>query len=101
MSEDEALIRLGWNPTVAAAAAAASSGAGWPVRVTEQHRSEYRVRDARGERTARTHPALHKTLTAADDGIAVGDWAIYQEEGGWLMQLLPRYSLLERSRSIT
>ena len=98
MSEDEALIHLGWTATLAAAAAAVPSGAGVPVRVTEQHRSEYRVRAARGERTARTHPALHKTLSAADDGIVVGDWAIYQAEGGWLTQLLPRHSLLERSR---
>ena len=98
VSVDDTLIRLGWNATVAAALAQLPADGGRPVRITEQHRSEYRVRDSSGEYTARTHPALHKTLTAAQDGIAVGDWAVFIEDGGWLTQLVPRRSLLERSR---
>lgn len=92
-----ALTRLGWNATLAASMIEAPPNT-VPVRVIEQHRSEYRVRGAQGEHSARTQPALHKQLTDEGDGIAVGDWALYVEEGGWLVQRLPRFSLLERSR---
>lgn len=92
------LDRLGWNSAFASALAALPVVPGRPVRIIEQHRSEYRVHDGQQELTARTHPALHKTLSAVEDGIAVGDWARYQDEGGWLTQLIPRRNLLERSR---
>lgn len=95
---DDGLTRLGWNAALAEALAQLPPVPGRPVRITEQHRSEYRVHDGEREFTARTHPALHKALTAAGDGIAVGDWARYQDEGGWLTQLIPRRSLLERTR---
>ncbi|HSW13112.1 MAG TPA: ribosome small subunit-dependent GTPase A [Solimonas sp.] len=92
------LTRLGWNDRLALALAQLPPMPGRPVRIVEQHRSEFRVHDGRSEFSARSHTALHKTLSAADDGLAVGDWARYQEEGDWLTQLLPRHSLLERSR---
>lgn len=97
-ADHDILVPLGWNATLAAALAEAAPGAGVPVRVIEQHRSEYRVRGAQGEHAARTQPGLHKQLTLDGDGIAVGDWALYLEEGGWLVRRLPRFSLLERSR---
>ena len=92
------LERLGWNTAFAAALAQLPALPGRPVRIVEQHRSEYRVHDGEQELTGRTHPALHKLLSAAEDGIAVGDWARYQDDGGWLTQLIPRRNLLERSR---
>ncbi len=92
------LARLGWNAALKAALEQLPPGPGRPVRIVEQHRSEYRVNDGEHEFSARTHPALHQALTKADDGIAVGDWALYQDEGDWLTQLLPRRSLLERTR---
>jgi len=92
------LTRLGWNAALADALSPLPPVPGRPVRIIEQHRSEYRVHDGQSEFTARSHPALYKTLSAVDDGIAVGDWARYQDEGGWLTQLVPRHSLLERVR---
>lgn len=92
------MARLGWTAALAAALEQLPSVPGRPVRIVEQHRSEYRVNDGECEFSARTHPALHQALTKADDGIAVGDWARYQDEGDWLTQLLPRRSLLERTR---
>jgi ribosome biogenesis GTPase / thiamine phosphate phosphatase len=91
------LIRLGWNDRLAAAITDAPPEA-VPVRVIEQHRSEYRVSGLNGEHAARTQPALHRQLSKVGDGIAVGDWALYVEDGSWLVQCLPRHSLLERSR---
>jgi len=95
---DDELTPLGWNTALADALAQLPPVPGRPVRIVEQHRSEYRVHDGQREFSARTHPALYKTLDAAGDGIAVGDWARYQDEGAWLTQLLPRRSLLERTR---
>lgn len=97
-SNPDELTRLGWNAALAEALAQLPPAPGRPVRIIEQHRSEYRVHDGQREFTARTHTALYKALTAAGDGIAVGDWARYQDEGDWLTQLIPRRSLLERTR---
>lgn len=92
------LEQLGWKAAFATALAQLPEVPGRPVRIIEQHRSEYRVHDGQQELTGRTHPALHKALSEVEDGIAVGDWARYQDEGGWLTQLIPRRNLLERSR---
>lgn len=92
------LERLGWNAAFAAALAQLPEAPGRPVRIVEQHRSEYRVHDGQQELTGRSHPSLHKALGELGDGIAVGDWARYQDDGGWLTQLIPRRNLLERSR---
>lgn len=91
------LTRLGWNDTLAASMVDAPPNT-VPVRVIEQHRSEYRVSGAHGEHAARTQPALLKQMHVDGDGIAVGDWAMFAAEGSWLVQCLPRFSLLERSR---
>ena len=68
------------------------------MRIIEQHRSEYRVHDGVAACTARIHPALLKQLGAADDGLAVGDWARFDDDGGWLVAALPRHNLLCRHR---
>ncbi|MAY25158.1 MAG: ribosome small subunit-dependent GTPase A [Polycyclovorans sp.] len=96
-AEHAALTRLGWNDTLAASIRDAPPQA-VPVRVIEQHRSEYRVCGASGERAARTQPLLHRHMSQQGDGIAVGDWALYVDDGRWLVQRLPRASLLERAR---
>ncbi len=92
------LARLGWTAALTAALEQLPPVPGRPVRIVEQHRSEYRVNDGEREFSARNHPALHQALAKDDDGIAVGDWARYQDEGDWLTQLIPRRSLLERTR---
>lgn len=97
-ASDTALAGLGWHAAWEQALAAQPALPGRPVRIIEQHRSEYRVDDGEREFSARTHPALHKALSELDEGLAVGDWARYQDEGGWLNQWLPRRNLLERSR---
>ncbi len=96
-AEHAALTRLGWNDTLAASIHGAPPQA-VPVRVIEQHRSEYRVCGAGGEHAARTQPLLHRQMSQQGDGIAVGDWALYVDDGRWLVQRLPRASLLERAR---
>lgn len=97
-THSDQLIRLGWNTALAEALAQLPAASGRPVRVVEQHRSGYRVHDGEREFSARTQTALHKTLDAYDDGIAVGDWAMFEEDGESLTQLIPRTSLLERTR---
>ncbi|WP_428312779.1 ribosome small subunit-dependent GTPase A [Hydrocarboniphaga sp.] len=97
-THSDQLIRLGWNTALADALAQLPAASGRPVRVVEQHRSGYRVHDGQQEFSARTQTALYKTLDADDDGIAVGDWALFEEEGESLTQLIPRTSLLERTR---
>jgi ribosome biogenesis GTPase len=97
-TRNDELLRLGWNPALAEAFARLPAASGRPVRIIEQHRSGYRVHDGQREFTARTQPALYKSLTEADDGIAVGDWARYEDESESLTQLVPRRSLLERTR---
>lgn len=96
-AEHAALTRLGWNDTLAASIHGAPPQA-VPVRVIEQHRSEYRVCGTGGEHAARTQPLLHRQMSQQGDGIAVGDWALYVDDGRWLVQRLPRASLLERAR---
>lgn len=97
-ASDTALAGLGWDAAWEQALAALPALPGRPVRIIEQHRSEYRVDDGQREFSARVHPALLKALSELDEGLAVGDWARYQDEGGWLNQWLPRRNLLERSR---
>jgi ribosome biogenesis GTPase len=94
----DALKRLGWSAALEQAFAQLPTAIGRPVRIIEQHRSGYRVHDGQHEFNARVQTTLYNSLTAADDGIVVGDWARFEDEGESLTQLVPRMSLLERTR---
>jgi ribosome biogenesis GTPase len=72
-----------------------------PGRVIEQHRSGVVVDDGLGVTTLRPHPSLQRTLSDADDGLAVGDWVVCGDDGHgsqWINRLLPRSSLIVRGR---
>ena len=97
-TRSDVLMRLGWNSALEDAFTRLPATAGRPVRIIEQHRSGYRVHDGQREFSARVQTALYKSLTEADDGFTVGDWACFEDEGESLTQLLPRRSLLERTR---
>ena len=94
----EKLVRLGWSVALAEAFARLPAVIGRPVRIVEQHRSGYRVHDGHREFGAQIQAALYKSLAAAGDGVAVGDWACFEDAGESLTQLIPRTSLLERTR---
>lgn len=89
-----ALARLGWDVSQALPIASGDR----PVRLIEQHRSELRVHDGEREFSARLLPTLHKRLRGEDEAPVVGDWALYRDDGSWLVELLPRRSLLTRER---
>lgn len=97
-ARSDQLARLGWSAALERALAQLPAAIGRQVRIVEQHRSGYRVHDGEREFSARAQTALFKSLTAAGDGIAVGDWARFEDEGESLTQLVPRTSLLERTR---
>ena len=100
MTDFPALAAIGWNARLATALAALPGGSGRPARVIEQHRAHLLVDDGATTLKARPLAALHETLDAAGDGLAVGDWVLVREEGGtpFLGACLPRASLLQRSR---
>ena len=70
------------------------------MRLTEVHRESMRLHDGRHEHGARALPRLLRTLTAADSGLAVGDWVLAQPDahGEWWVQrhLLPLTHMARR-----
>jgi ribosome biogenesis GTPase / thiamine phosphate phosphatase len=89
------LLPLGWTTALAEAA---EGRAGQPVRVVEPQRSGFRVDDGEQVHLAQLHPTLLRQLRDEGESLVVGDWALWDADGGWLTALLPRRSLLSRHR---
>jgi ribosome biogenesis GTPase / thiamine phosphate phosphatase len=70
------------------------------LRITQVHRESVAVHDGQHEWSARALPALHVSLQAEADTLAVGDWVLAHRnpQGEWWLhhRLLPRNQLARR-----
>lgn len=89
------LALRGWRPDLPAAAALAGRS-GRLARVTEQHRSGYRVHDGDGEFPVQSPVAWSRRGIDAEARAAVGDWVLLDADEDRIVGLLPRSALLSR-----
>jgi ribosome biogenesis GTPase len=90
------LAAIGWRDDAPAGVAWAAAGSGRLARVTEQHRSGYKVTD--GEREFGVQPPAPWTRKdfAPEQRAAVGDWVRLDPAADVILELLPRRSLFKR-----
>lgn len=90
------LAALGWRADGPAALALPGLPPGRLARVTEQHRSGYRVTDGRCEFAVQSPAAWMRRGILAEERAAVGDWVWLEPARNTILRLLPRHSLLSR-----
>lgn len=91
-----ALAAYGWRDDGEAAAAIPDQPPGRLARVTEQHRSGYKVTDGTREFAVQAPAGWARRGVLADERAAVGDWVWLDPQRDQILGLLPRHSLLRR-----
>jgi ribosome biogenesis GTPase / thiamine phosphate phosphatase len=90
------LAAIGWRDDAPAAIALIAADPGRLARVTEQHRSGYKVTDGEREFTVQSPAAWIRAGTAPELRAAVGDWVRLELRDDQILELLPRRSLFKR-----
>jgi ribosome biogenesis GTPase / thiamine phosphate phosphatase len=91
------LAAIGWRDDAPAATALIAADAGRLARVTEQHRSGYKVTDGEREFTAQSPAPWIRAGFAPEQRAAVGDWVRLDAVDDQILELLPRRSLFKRA----
>jgi ribosome biogenesis GTPase len=91
------LATIGWRDDAPAAQALREAGPGRLARVTEQHRSGYKVTDGEREFSAQSPAAWIRAGFPPEQRAAVGDWVQLEDGADQILALLPRRSLFKRA----
>ena len=91
------LAAIGWRADAPAAQALRDLGPGRLARVTEQHRSGYKVTDGEREFAAQSPASWIRAGFPPEQRAAVGDWVQLDENADQILELLPRRSLFKRA----
>ncbi len=91
------LAAIGWRADAPAAIALEAADAGRLARVTEQHRSGYKVTDGEREFTVQSPAAWIRAGFRPEERAAVGDWVRLDSTDDQILDLLPRRSLFKRA----
>lgn len=90
------LAGLGWREDLPAARAFAQAPAGRVVRVSEQHRTGFRVCDGEREFPAQSPAPWTRAGFPAEQRAVVGDFVRLEAERDQIIEVLPRSSLFRR-----
>ncbi len=91
------LAAIGWREDAPAGEALRNADGGRLARVTEQHRSGYRVTDGEREFSVQSPAAWIRAGYPPEQRAAVGDWVRLEDGADQILELLPRRSLFKRA----
>lgn len=97
MNPAVALASLGWRPELPAAKAWAAAPYGRVVRVSEQHRSGYKVNDGTREFSVQAPAPWTRKGYSPEKRAVVGDFVRLEAEQDQILDLLPRSTLFKRA----